>query len=368
MSIEVAIWRIAEGLSPISLSGMDYEHQLQETIAADLSIVDPRLMIIGREVATPLGGRIDALAIDADGNLIVIELKRARTPREIVAQILDYGSWIHHKKSEEIAEIFIDYQRRYLNETTPKGINDALQGRFNGIPDELNASHRLVIVAEVLDPSTERIVLYLQEAYGVDINVVLFRTFQDEGRRYLTRAWLNEPDLLSTETSARVVSKSEWNGEYYVSFGEGDNRRWNDAKRYGFISAGGGEWYVRTLRMLQPGNRVWVSVPGKGYVGVGEVAASVVSYDRFSVNLNGSAIPITEVEFEAPNAFDENHGEHFVGVLDWIKAVDLNEAVKERGFFGNQNTVAQPRSSKWDFTVERLNALWPNRLTFTIVN
>ena len=357
MPIQVAIWRIDEDSSPLSLGGVESEQRLQNLIAADISIVDPGLMTIGREVPTPFGGRIDVLAIDADGNLIVIELKRARTPREVVAQILDYGSWIRRMKTEEIANTFIDYQQRFLSEPTPKGINDALRERFNGVPEELNTSHRLVIVAGELDPSTERIVLYLSETYGVDIGVVLFSAFEDEGRRYLTRAWLNEPAVLSAETLSRPVSKGEWNGEFYVSFGEGDHRRWNDAKRYGFVSAGGGEWYVRTLRMLQPGNRIWVSVPGQGYVGVGAVATPAVRYDEFLVNQNGSSVPITEVKVEAPDAFDEGHEEHYVGV-DWIKAVDLQQAVKERGFFGNQNTVAQPRSSKWDFTVERLKSLW----------
>ena len=91
--------------------------------------------------------------------------------------------------TEEIADTFIEYQRRFLNEPTPKGINDALQETFNSIPDELNASHRLVIVAGELDPSTERIVTYLHEEYGVEINVVLFRAFEDDDRLYLTRAW-----------------------------------------------------------------------------------------------------------------------------------------------------------------------------------
>lgn len=85
--------------------------------------------------------------------------------------------------------------------------------------------------------------------------------------------------------------------------------------------------------------------------------ASVERYDRFRVDVNGTPTPLAEVEVEARGLFDGAHAEHFVGV-NWIKAVDLRDAVKERGFFGNQNTVAQPRSSKWHFTVERLKALW----------
>jgi hypothetical protein len=172
MPIETGIWRINEDsqLQPLSLSGMDCEQRLQDVIAEDISIVDPRLMVIGQEVATAHGGRIDLLAIDADGNLAVVELKRGQTPREVVSQTLDYGSWVRHLPSEEIADIFIDYQRDVLKKETPVGINDALLKRFDFVPDELNSSHRLVIVAEELDLSTERIVSYLQEEYGVDIN------------------------------------------------------------------------------------------------------------------------------------------------------------------------------------------------------
>lgn len=128
-------------------------------------------------------------------------------------------------------------------------------------------------------------------------------------------------------------------------------------KKYGFVSAGGGEWYVKTLRRLQPGNRVWVSVPGTGYVGVGEVLEPAMRFDQFKVNLHGTLTPLMELEVEAPAAFDTKHDEHFVAVK-WIKKVALQEAVKERGFFGNQNTVAQPRSPKWAFTVDRLKTLW----------
>lgn len=357
MSIETAIWRIHQNLHPVPLEGIDYEQRLQQIIAADLSIVDPRLMVIGREVATSFGGSIDILAIDADGNLIVVELKRGRTPRDVVAQVLEYASWVRHQTPEAIAETFLDYQRRFLSVETPQGINAALEQKFNSIPDELNSSHRLVIVAAEIDSSTERIVTYLREQFAVDINVVFFRTFQDDDRLYLARTWLTEPDSLATEISSSSAATSEWNGEYYVTFREDDSRKWNDASKYGFVSAGGGETYVGPLRNLQPGDRVWVHVSGKGYVGVGEVLAPAVRPGKFMVEINGARKPLAELELEAPNAFDEGQGEHFVAVR-WIKSFDIQQGVWERGFFGNQNIVARPRSAKWHFTVDRLKALW----------
>lgn len=49
-------------------------------------------MLIGREVRTDHSGFIDLLALNADARLIVIELERDLTPREVVAQGLDYAS------------------------------------------------------------------------------------------------------------------------------------------------------------------------------------------------------------------------------------------------------------------------------------
>ena len=353
MSVEVAMWRIDEGVMPISFTGMDSEARLQQIITNDISIIDPSLMVIGREVTTPFGGRIDILAIDADGSLSVIELKRNLTPREIVAQTLDYGSWVRRMTTDEIAETFIKYQEKFLPENSPKGIDEALQERFNNVPEELNKSHRLVVVAADLDPSTERIVTYLQEEYRVEINVVFFRAFKDGERQYLTRAWLREPEAVSVET----LRSGEWNGEYYVSFGEEVCRTWNDAKKYGFVSAGGGEWYINTLRKLQPGNRIWVNIPRTGYVGVGIVTSEAKRFDQFDVATSAGSVPLTTLPLEAPEAFNQEISEHYVGV-NWIKAVEAQNAVKERGFFGNQNTVALPIAPSWNFTVERLKSLW----------
>ena len=79
--------------------------------------------------------------------------------------------------------------------------------------------------------------------------------------------------------------------------------------------------------------------------------------EQFKVNLGGVEIPIAEAEVEPSSMYDEEQGEYFVAVK-WLKAVELHEAVREIGFFGNQNTVARPRAQSWNFTVERLKTVW----------
>lgn len=54
---------------------------------------------------------------------------------------------------------------------------------------------------------------------------------------------------------------------------------------------------------------------------------------------------------------DPSTAEYLVRV-EWLHSVPLGQAVKERGFFGNQNSICKPRTLKWDFTLERLKTRW----------
>ena len=354
MPVEVAIWKLGEKVTMISFEPMPSESRLEDILAQDIFILDPKLLLIGRQVLTGYGKFIDLLAMDADGNLVVVELKRDKTPRDIVAQVLDYGSWVRTLEDEDIASVFADYVAKYYPEEAATSLDQAFCDRFKvgKMPEALNESHELVIVAGELDDSTERIVSYLADEYGVAVNAVFFRFFRDGGNEYLSRVWLIEPGEVPEPR------KGEWNGEFYVSFGEGVHRNWADARKYGFVSAGGGAWYTQTLKMLEAGSRIWVNVPGQGYVGVGRATASVVPLSDFTVNDDsGQQLAIAEAKTEAPLIHDPNRAEgdqeQFVRVA-WDHAVPLREAVREKGFFGNQNTVAKPRDKKWSHTVERL--------------
>ncbi len=54
---------------------------------------------------------------------------------------------------------------------------------------------------------------------------------------------------------------------------------------------------------------------------------------------------------------DDDLAEYLVKV-SWVKAAQIDQAVSEVGFFGNQNTVAKPTAAKWMHTVDRLKAVW----------
>src|ERR1700694_5781440 len=106
MPIRHAIWKVAEQPVPLVESSLANEQLLEEMMVAAPRLISNEWMLIGRQESTGFGGRIDLLAIAPDGGLVLIELKRQRTPREVVAQALDYASWVERLQPEDIARIY----------------------------------------------------------------------------------------------------------------------------------------------------------------------------------------------------------------------------------------------------------------------
>ena len=67
---------------------------------------------IGRQTsATDEDGTIfsDLFGVDSKGNLVIAELKKGRTPRDIIAQILDYAAWAADLSDSQIRDIAETY-------------------------------------------------------------------------------------------------------------------------------------------------------------------------------------------------------------------------------------------------------------------
>jgi hypothetical protein len=361
MPIDQSVWKIGEEVKELQRTQLVSENELEEIIQDHIEMLNTNWLVIGRQVSTAFNSYIDLLAIDSNGLLIIIELKKNKTPREVVAQALDYASWVKGLAPEDIAEIYEDYIQKYKSGNEAKSLDEVFREKFNLSleEDELNNDHQVVIVASSLDSSTERIVSYLADS-GISINIVFFKVLEDEGRRYISRAWFLDPQ----ETESKVVSsrhKEPWNGEYYFSFGHGSERNWEDAMQYGFVSAGGGMWYTRTLSQLNIGDRIWVNIPQTGYVGVGKVKSTAKKADEVTFNNNGDRQNIYELSEKADyikQFIDDVDNAEYIVEVEWIKKFGISEAVKEVGFFGNQNTVCKPTTQKWSHTVERLKKKW----------
>lgn len=351
MPVALGIWRIDGDVRRLDPSPLPLEQLLEDAIARDASILGLDLLIVGRQVATKFGKKVDLLGVDNEGHLHVIELKRDRTPRDVVAQALEYGAWVKDLSYDDISKIFTEY-------SPERRLEQAFTERFGGQPPEaLNESHRLVIVASELDAATERIVTYLASEYGVPLNAVFFRHFDDDGRRYLARSWLIEPNVAEAVTAKPQAARARepWNGQdWYVAVGGDEHRAWEDMRRFSFVSAGGGRWYWKTLEHLPIGARIFAHIPGAGYVGVGMVEEPARIVTEATIAQDGRQVPLLELPLRAPKMAERAHdlelAERVVKVR-WLKTLPREQAVWERGFYANQNSATPLRSR---FTLERV--------------
>lgn len=204
MPTEIKLWRIEEDTpKPVSQNTLDLESRLENWIRDDVGLVNDDLLVIGQQVPTDHTGEIDLLAMDSEANLVILELKRNRTPRDIVAQILDYASYVQKLGLPKIQEIAANSD--FLD-------GESLEGAFSekfgeDLPEFVNQAHRMYIVASSLDSATERIVGYLSETHGVDINVATFAYFDIGGQEMVGRSMLLDDEAVQTRAVTRGDSK-----------------------------------------------------------------------------------------------------------------------------------------------------------------
>ena len=204
MTQEVRLWEIADGdnLKEINQSKLNLEERIENWLENDISIISDDLLVIGRQVDTDFGGIIDILCLDVEGDIVIVELKRDKTPREITAQVLDYASWVKDLSNEKITEISNRYYKNTLS------IDEAFRSKFGEeYPEVINESHKMMVVASEIDSKSERIIKYLSDTYGVGINAITFNYFQSaDGKEYLSRVFLIEPSEVEYKT--RTIGSS----------------------------------------------------------------------------------------------------------------------------------------------------------------
>ncbi|WP_205619235.1 endonuclease NucS domain-containing protein [Neomegalonema perideroedes] len=94
------------------------ERDLQAALRRSIAQLEPGLTIVdGGAERSVASGRIDILARDASGALVVIELKAVKAPRDAVAQILAYMGDLQEEEGGALRGILVapDYDARAVS-------------------------------------------------------------------------------------------------------------------------------------------------------------------------------------------------------------------------------------------------------------
>jgi hypothetical protein len=177
--------------------GLQERADLQRWIIGNPSLVEPGLLILTEEYdkwTTADGDRVrdrlDLLALDTDGHLVVIELKRDGAPGDVHLQAVTYAAMVSRFTEEDLARIHAEFLQRSGRECD---VPEALRVIRKHCGDELDVAllkqPRLVLVARAFPRQVTSSTVWLNEM-GLDVKLVQFRLWDTGEARVMTTSVL----------------------------------------------------------------------------------------------------------------------------------------------------------------------------------
>jgi len=146
---------------------------------------DEELLVMGRQLSTDLGRFLDLLALDRDGNTVVVEFKRGRTPRDTLAQALEYAAFCGSLDYDQLEGVLHEYtgeEGHTLSET-----HRAFFGLAEDEGASFNKEQRVILVAQEITPDVRATARYLRQRQ-LPVSCVEFGYFQSaSGEEVLAR-------------------------------------------------------------------------------------------------------------------------------------------------------------------------------------
>jgi len=212
MATDIKTWEIKDGkLSHIKTTlaenkRKETEH-LEKWIKTKPEILGADILIIGEQVYTK-SGPLDFLAIDNNGNIVVVELKRDKLARLVLAQAIDYASDLSTWDIDKLSEICMSY--------TGNSLEDHISANFENIEiDDLtiNQTQRLLLVGFSIEESLNRMIEWLSSNFDMSINAIVLNYVKtSDGTELLSRT-VTIPEEIAKEKTSKKKFKIEMSNE-----------------------------------------------------------------------------------------------------------------------------------------------------------
>ena len=169
MSAEPQLFRVnyknkeSEGISEINFADLELQERrdIQEWIIKNPAILGEELLIITKEFDDFAGTkeRLDLLAVDTSGKLVIIELKRDDSGSDVHWQAIKYASYLQHATQEDIVRMLASHE-----EISEEEAIEALKEHIS--PNNLtmlNSNQRIILASHRFAQEATSAVLWLNE-------------------------------------------------------------------------------------------------------------------------------------------------------------------------------------------------------------
>ena len=206
MAIEIKTWEIIQGeLSEVNSSLADNNRKeredLEKWIKTNSKILGDDILVFGEQVWTK-SGPLDFIGIDNTGNLVIVELKRDKLARDVLAQAIDYASDVANWDIDKLNEICLGFSGNTLE--------DHIAEKFENVELKdlvINKAQRLLLVGFSIDEALSRMVEWLSSKYDLGINAIILNYIvTSSGNELLSRTVIIPEEVEKEKTNKKTFS------------------------------------------------------------------------------------------------------------------------------------------------------------------
>jgi hypothetical protein len=212
MATEIKTWEIIDGkLNSIDTTlaennRKETEH-LESWIKTKPEILGTDILIIGEQVYTK-SGPLDFLAIDNNGNIVIVELKRDKLARVVLAQAIDYASDLSTWDIDKLSEICMSYTGNTLEEHISANFEDIQIDDLT-----INQTQRLLLVGFSIEEPLNRMIEWLSSNFDMSINAIILNYVKTSTGTELLSRTVTIPEEIAKEKTIKKKFKIEMSDE-----------------------------------------------------------------------------------------------------------------------------------------------------------
>ncbi len=162
----------------------------------------------------PSGRQPDLVALDKSGNIVIIELKKDDSGKEVHWQAITYAANFSQYSYSDIIDMYEEYlENQGGSESNPKyGIEEFIEEDI----EKLNQKQRLILVSKEFHQDVLRAVLWLRD-FEIDIKCIRLTPYIDEDNQLFIIPEVIIPTPGVEEYIERVISRRKATKKLYPS-------------------------------------------------------------------------------------------------------------------------------------------------------
>lgn len=304
--------------------GFKERAHLQEWIAKNPSCLGEELLIIQKEFAgfSDTNERLDLLALDKEGRLVIIENKLDDTGRDVVWQSLKYASYCSSLSNEGIRTIYQDFLTKSgSSEIAETKIADFLEcDDFHEVVLNKGITQRIIMIAANFRKEVTSTIIWLTN-FNLQIQCMKVTPYSMGSDLFL-----NLEQIIPTKDAEQYVIGLAVKAQDELSKTNEEKARHRLRKEFWAEVIAATQKKTSLYNNISPSNHNWIGA-GSGLGGVGLNFAATQTYCRAEVYIDRRDKEENKAIFEMLYSMREDIEAKFGGELKWER-LDTKQACR----------------------------------------